>query len=118
MESYRRNLSHMKSSTRPHLVRTKGDIDLFDIRGGHLFIGEDFTARDPSTEVRRTQRAVFDREQAVATGENELEHRKRAVFDREQAVATGVASRFRRWAYAHAPEWLIMLKRRVLGISR
>jgi hypothetical protein len=50
-ESYRRNLRHMKSSTRPHLVRTKGDIDLFDIRGGHLFIAEDFTARDPSTEV-------------------------------------------------------------------
>jgi len=56
-ESYRRNLRHMKSSTRPHLVRTKGYIDLFDIRGGHLFMAEDFTARDPSTEIRKLERA-------------------------------------------------------------
>jgi hypothetical protein len=48
---YRRNLYHMKSSTRPHLVGTKGDINFFDVRGGHLFIAEDFTARDPLTEI-------------------------------------------------------------------
>ncbi len=54
-ESYRRNLRHMKRSTRPHLVRTYGDIDFFDVRGGHLFMAKDFTARDPLTEIRKLE---------------------------------------------------------------
>ena len=56
-ESYRHNLRLMKSNTRPHFVRTKGDIALFDIQGGHLFMAKDFTARDPSTEIRETSKS-------------------------------------------------------------
>lgn len=51
-EAYRQNLAPIKRNTRPHLARTNGDIDFFDIRGGHLFMDSNFVALDPSTAIR------------------------------------------------------------------
>lgn len=54
---HRENLHRIRSSQRPHLVRSRGNITLFDVRSGHLFMAGDFTARDPMTEIRKlTQR--------------------------------------------------------------
>jgi hypothetical protein len=50
-ETYRRNLVPIKSNTRPHLARTNGNLDYFDVRGGHLFMDHMFTARDPTTAI-------------------------------------------------------------------
>jgi hypothetical protein len=49
---YRENLAQIKNSQRPHLVRSLGKISYFYVRAGHLFMAEDFTARDPGTEIR------------------------------------------------------------------
>ena len=58
-ETYRRNLSVIMASLRPHVVRPREDITFHDVRGGHLFMGSDFTARDPSEEIKRcAQEAV------------------------------------------------------------
>ena len=51
-ERYRKNLGRMKQNKRPHLVRSRGDLDDIDVRGGHLFMQTDYTARDPSTVMR------------------------------------------------------------------
>jgi hypothetical protein len=48
-EAYRRNLTAMKASMRPHIIRTSRDIDFTDVRGGYLFMAGDFTARDVTT---------------------------------------------------------------------
>jgi hypothetical protein len=54
-ELYRKNIRAMISSDRPHLARTVGPIKLEDVKGGHLFMAEDFTARDPATEIKKAQ---------------------------------------------------------------
>lgn len=51
--TYRENLAEMKLNTRPHLARTLHPIIFEDVSGGHLFMADDFTARDPSTEIQR-----------------------------------------------------------------
>jgi hypothetical protein len=51
--SYRDNLRIIKANPRPHVVRSRSDIRFFDVRGGHLFVASDFTARDPMSEIRR-----------------------------------------------------------------
>jgi hypothetical protein len=48
---YRANLAKMKLNARPHLARTQHPIRFEDVRGGHLFMASDFTARDPMTEI-------------------------------------------------------------------
>jgi len=53
---YRQNLLAMSRDSRPHSVRSLGDISFFDVRSGHLFMANDFTARDPLTEIRRLQK--------------------------------------------------------------
>lgn len=53
---YRVNLQTIMKSERPHLVRTRGDITFFDVIGGHVFMANDFTARDPLTEIRKLER--------------------------------------------------------------
>jgi hypothetical protein len=50
---YRSNLQIIVQSSRIHLARTKGEISYLDVRGGHLFIGPDFSTRDPGTEIQR-----------------------------------------------------------------
>jgi len=57
-QQYRANLKAIMKSQRPHLVRTRGDITFFDVVGGHLFMANDFTARDPMTEILKLQRAA------------------------------------------------------------
>jgi SAM-dependent methyltransferase len=53
-ERYRQNLGRIKQNERPHLVRSRGDMEDIDVRGGHLFMQTDYTAVDPSTLRRRT----------------------------------------------------------------
>ena len=74
-------------------------------------------------------RAVYDREQFLAANEVDLERRKRDVYEREQYVAAHewtryfifapvrLSYRLRRWLYAHAPPWLVALKRRMFGAA-
>jgi hypothetical protein len=50
-DTYRRNLRLIKNSKRPHLVATGGDMNFFDVKSGHLFMKDDFTARDCTTEI-------------------------------------------------------------------
>ena len=50
---YIENLRTIKSSPRPHIARSLADIRFFDVKGGHLFMASDFTARDPTNEIRR-----------------------------------------------------------------
>lgn len=45
-KTYRSNLAAMKTNKRPHIIRTSGEIDFTDVRGGYLFMSDDFTARD------------------------------------------------------------------------
>jgi hypothetical protein len=72
---------------------------------------------------------VYNREQALAAKEADIERRKRDVYEREQHVAAHEWTRFiifapvrlsyglRRWLYAHAPPWLVALKRRMFGAA-
>jgi hypothetical protein len=52
-DRYRDNLKKIRSSDRPHLVRSTQPISFEDVRSGHLFMADDFTARDPWTEILR-----------------------------------------------------------------
>jgi hypothetical protein len=53
---YRESLRAMSRDARPHSVRSLGDISFFfDVKSGHLFMANDFTARDPATEIERVQ---------------------------------------------------------------
>jgi hypothetical protein len=86
-----------------------------------------FQARESDLLARI--RAVYDREQVLAANEVDLERRKRAVYEREQYVAAHEWTRYiifapvrlsyglRRWLYAHAPPWLVALKRRMFGVA-
>ncbi len=55
--TFRRNLATIMQSRRPHLVRSAGPISFFDVSGGHLFVADDFTERDPMTEIIRGRAA-------------------------------------------------------------
>jgi hypothetical protein len=73
-------------------------------------------------------REVYNREQGLAAKEVDLAQRKRDVYEREQYIAAHewtryivfapvrLSYRLRRWLYAHAPPWLIALKRRMFGV--
>jgi hypothetical protein len=50
---YRKNLAVIRESDRPHIIRSTGNIHFHDVPGGHTFIADDFTARDPQTEIDR-----------------------------------------------------------------
>lgn len=50
---YRENLRRIRLNPRPHLARTRGHITLTDVKAGHLFMANDFEARDPLIEIRR-----------------------------------------------------------------
>ena len=72
---------------------------------------------------------VYNREQSLAAKEADIERRKRDVYEREQHVAAHEWTRYiifapvrlsyglRRWLYAHAPPWLVALKRRMFGAA-
>lgn len=74
-------------------------------------------------------REVYNREQFLAANEVDLARRKRDVYEREQYVAAHewtryiifapvrLSYRLRRWLYAHAPPWLVALKRRMFGAA-
>jgi hypothetical protein len=51
-EQYRRGLERIRRSERPHLVRSRGDMNDMDVRGGYLFIRDDFEAVEPSAATR------------------------------------------------------------------
>jgi hypothetical protein len=57
---YRNNIARMKQSQRPHFVRTRHAISFDDVRAGHSFMANDFSARDPMTEIvaRENQKLV------------------------------------------------------------
>jgi hypothetical protein len=86
-----------------------------------------FQARERDLLARISE--VYDREQFLAANEVDLARRKRDVYEREQYVAAHEWTRYiilapvrlsyklRRWLYAHAPPWLIALKRRVFGAA-
>jgi hypothetical protein len=73
-------------------------------------------------------REVYNREQGLAAKEVDIERRKRDVYEREQYIAAHewtryivfapvrLSYRLRRWLYAHAPPWLVALKRRMFGV--
>lgn len=50
---YRRNLAVIRESDRPHIICSTGKIHFHDVPAGHTFIADDFTARDPQTEINR-----------------------------------------------------------------
>lgn len=50
-EQYRANLETIARSPRHHLVRSSGPIAFDEVRGGHLFMARDFSARDPMSEI-------------------------------------------------------------------
>jgi hypothetical protein len=56
---YRRNLQRIKDISRPHLVRSRGEISDIDIRGGHLFMQSDYVAVDPSVALARSRDAAL-----------------------------------------------------------
>jgi SAM-dependent methyltransferase len=60
---YRDNLRSIKSSLRPHLVRSRREMSFSEVRGGYLFMGSDYVAAEPSGEGRRLNRR--------ASGENQ-----------------------------------------------
>jgi hypothetical protein len=74
-------------------------------------------------------REVYSREQSLAANEADLARRKRDIYEREQYVAAHewtryiifapvrLSYRLRRWLYAHAPPWLVALKRRMFGVA-
>jgi hypothetical protein len=74
-------------------------------------------------------REVYNREQSLAVKEADIARRQRDVYDREQYVAAHEWSRYivlapvrlsyrlRRWLHAHAPPWLVALKRRMFGAA-
>ncbi len=74
-------------------------------------------------------REVYNREQALVAKEADIEQRKRDVYEREQFIAAHEWTRhtifapvrlsygLRRWLYAHAPPWLVALKRRMFGAA-
>jgi hypothetical protein len=86
-----------------------------------------FPARERDLLARIQQ--VYDREQSLAAAEVDLAQRKRDVFEREQYVAARewtahilfapvrLSYRLWRWLYAHAPRWLVALKRRMFGAA-
>lgn len=50
---YRQNLALIRESDRPHIIRSIGKIHFHDVPRGHTFIADDFTERDPQTEINR-----------------------------------------------------------------
>jgi hypothetical protein len=86
-----------------------------------------FAARERDLLARIAE--VYDREQSLAAAEVDLARRKRDVYEREQFVAANEWTRYiifapvrlsyrvRRWLYAHAPPWLVALKRRMFGVA-
>jgi len=50
--AYRQSLSAMAHSARPHIMRSTGPLRYFAAAGGHLFVDENHTARDPASEER------------------------------------------------------------------
>jgi hypothetical protein len=48
-QRYRQNLGRIKLGARPHPVRSRGRMADIDVRGGHLFMREDYTPVDVST---------------------------------------------------------------------
>lgn len=55
---YRERLAAIGSNPRPHILRSSQDISFFEVKGGHLYVAQDFLVRDPSTEQRRVQAAL------------------------------------------------------------
>jgi hypothetical protein len=76
--TYRRRLYPIQSSARPHIVRSRVEMSYFDIIGGYLFIGNDYVARDPSTEERRVRALDEKTGEAIPTESN----RRRTIVDR------------------------------------
>jgi hypothetical protein len=86
-----------------------------------------FQARERDLLARIKE--VYNREQFLVAKETDLEQRKRDVYEREQYVAANEWTRYiifapvrlsyrvRRWLYAHAPPWLVALKRRMFGVA-
>jgi hypothetical protein len=86
-----------------------------------------FQARERDLLARIKE--VYSREQSLATNEADLARRKRDIYEREQYVAAHewtryvifapvrLSYRLRQWLYAHAPPWLVALKRKVFGVA-
>jgi hypothetical protein len=86
-----------------------------------------FQARERDLLARIKE--VYSREQSLAANEADLARRKRDIYEREQYVAAHewtryiifapvrLSYRLRRWLYAHAPPWLVALKRRMFGVA-
>jgi hypothetical protein len=86
-----------------------------------------FQARERDLLARIKE--VYSREQSLAANEVDLARRKRDIYEREQYVAAHewtryivfapvrLSYRLRRWLYAHAPPWLVALKRKVFGVA-
>jgi hypothetical protein len=86
-----------------------------------------FQARERDLLARIKE--VYSREQSLAANEADLARRKRDIYEREQYVAAHewtryiifapvrLSYRLRRWLYAHAPPWLVALKRKVFGVA-
>jgi hypothetical protein len=86
-----------------------------------------FQAREHDLLARIKE--VYSREQSLAAKEADLARRKRDIYEREQYVAAHewtrsiifapvrLSYRLRQWLYAHAPPWLVALKRRMFGVA-
>ena len=85
-EIYRKNLGQMMHSARPHLVRSSANIHFFEVRGGHLFIARDFTARDPWTEIQQSYSPVA-RQTLQDAGYNIQELRRTLLREQDRRLA-------------------------------
>jgi hypothetical protein len=61
-ERYRQSLRRINQSARPHIVRSRGELDEIDVRGGHLYVRPNYQAVEPSALAA----AVPERSEAAA----------------------------------------------------
>jgi hypothetical protein len=78
-KSYRANLATIKSSPRPHLMRSRSDMfflgasseyPFIDVCKGHLFMTDNFEAVDPASEAARQKAILSDRKPEATKAKN------------------------------------------------
>jgi hypothetical protein len=83
---YRGRLAQMKASARPHLVRSRGDMIDIDIRGGHLFMDNEFRAMSPA----ETQPAQHEKVVNSPAADGALLDRLQSLIDSMNGQSTAM----------------------------
>jgi hypothetical protein len=87
---YREAVASIRSNPRPHLLNSTCEISYFNICAGHLFVGSDYTERDPSSEQRRLQAAQREQEEARLRA---AQPRQEAMGQKAKRISRGVIRR-------------------------